>query len=162
MDLTDNDDPLDLDRQVCFPLYAASNLLNRLYRPILSELGLTYPQYLVMLVLWKHTPQTVGSLGELLFLDSGTLTPLLKRMETGGLITRTRDTADERRVLIHLTQKGRDLRSPALRVPEALAERLDIDIEEVVRLRDQVSRLVASLHTSSQATGSTSTERKPC
>nr|WP_321439895.1 MarR family transcriptional regulator [uncultured Hyphomonas sp.] len=152
MDLADNDDPLDLDRQVCFPLYAASNLLNRLYRPILSELGLTYPQYLVMLVLWKQAPQTVGSLGDMLFLDSGTLTPLLKRMEAGGLITRTRDPEDERRVLIGLTQKGRDLRASAVHVPEALGEGLDIAPGEVIELRDQVRSLIASLHKPSRET----------
>ena len=96
------DDPLLLDRQVCFPLYAATNLLNRLYGPVLKPLGLTYPQYLVMLVLWEEEPQTVGSLGARLYLDSGTLTPLLKRMEAAGLVSRTRDADDERRVLIGL------------------------------------------------------------
>ena len=81
------DDPLRLDRQICFPLYAASNLINRLYRPVLSKLGLTYPQYLVMLALWEKAPRTVGALGEALYLDSGTLTPLLKRMEQAGRMT---------------------------------------------------------------------------
>lgn len=148
MDLPNDGDPLDLDRQVCFPLYAASNLLNRLYRPVLSELGLTYPQYLVMLVLWKQAPQTVGSLGDLLHLDSGTLTPLLKRMETAGLISRTRDADDERRVLIDVTAKGRALRADAVRVPARLAEGLDIDATSVAVLRDQVRALVAALHES--------------
>ncbi|EXS70001.1 MarR family winged helix-turn-helix transcriptional regulator [Sphingobium sp. Ant17] len=138
-------DPLDLDRQVCFPLYAASNLLNRLYRPILADLGLTYPQYLVMLVLWKHTPQTVGSLGDMLHLDSGTLTPLLKRMERAGLISRTRDATDERRVLIDMTPKGRDLKSAAARVPEMLGAGLDIDAESIIELRGRVRALVAAL-----------------
>lgn len=143
-----DDDPLDLDRQVCFPLYAASNLLNRLYRPILAELGLTYPQYLVMLVLWKQTPQTVGSLGVLLHLDSGTLTPLLKRMEAAGLISRTRDAHDERRVLIDATAKGRALRADAVHVPTRLAEGLEIDESAVSALRDQVRALVAALQAS--------------
>ncbi|GAB5348014.1 MarR family winged helix-turn-helix transcriptional regulator [Alteriqipengyuania sp. 357] len=146
MDLPDDSDPLDLDRQICFPLYAASNLLNRMYRPILAELQLTYPQYLVMLALWKQVPQTVGSLGEALYLDSGTLTPLLKRMENAGLVTRTRDPADERRVLIDLTPKGRALRSQAVHVPQTLGEGLDIDATDVVQLRDQVRSLVAALH----------------
>jgi DNA-binding MarR family transcriptional regulator len=145
MTLPDAEDPLDLDRQVCFPLYAASNLLNRLYRPILAGLGLTYPQYLVMLVLWKHTPQTVGSLGEMLHLDSGTLTPLLKRMEQAGLISRTRDAEDERRVLIGLTSKGIDLRSDAVRVPEMLGAGLDIDEASIIELRERVRALVAAL-----------------
>ncbi|MGN5824890.1 MarR family winged helix-turn-helix transcriptional regulator [Pseudomonas aeruginosa] len=146
MDLPEDGDPLDLDRQVCFPLYAASNLLNRLYRPILAELGLTYPQYLVMLVLWKQTPQTVGSLGDMLYLDSGTLTPLLKRMETTGLISRTRDAGDERRVLIDVTAKGRALRSAAENVPAVLAAGIEIDATSVAQLRDQVRGLVAILH----------------
>ena len=146
MGLPDDGDPLDLDRQVCFPLYAASNLLNRLYRPILADLGLTYPQYLVMLVLWQQTPQTVGALGEMLYLDSGTLTPLLKRMETAGLVSRTRDAEDERRVLIGLTDKGRGLRSAAENVPAALAAGLNIDEGSVLKLRQQVRQLVAALH----------------
>lgn len=146
MDLPDDGDPLDLDRQVCFPLYAASNLINRLYRPVLSEMGLTYPQYLVMLVLWKKAPQSVGALGDVLYLDSGTLTPLLKRMETAGLISRTRDAEDERRVLIDLTDKGRDLRSEAEKVPGTLTAGLGIDEQSATRLRDQVRGLVEALH----------------
>jgi DNA-binding MarR family transcriptional regulator len=145
MDLPKDDDPLDLDRQVCFPLYAASNLLNRLYRPMLAELGLTYPQYLVMLVLWKRAPQTVGSLGEMLHLDSGTLTPLLKRMEQAGLVSRTRDPDDERRVLIDATAKGRALRADAVKVPAMLSAGLDIDENAIVELRAQVRGLVAAL-----------------
>ena len=111
-------DPLLLDRQVCFPLYAATNLLSRLYGPVLRELGLTYPQYLVMLVLWEKEPQTVGSLGARLYLDSGTLTPLLKRMEAAGLVRRTRDPEDERRVVIELTESGKILRNQAVYVPK--------------------------------------------
>ncbi len=145
MDLPDDYDPLDLDRQVCFPLYAASNLLNRLYRRILGALGLTYPQYLVMLVLWKQAPQTVGSLGDMLHLDSGTLTPLLKRMELAGLISRTRDAGDERRVLIGLTAKGRAFRSEAEKVPAILSSGLAIDEAAIAELRDQVRSLVAML-----------------
>lgn len=150
MTLPDAEDPLDLDRQVCFPLYAASNLLNRLYRPILAELGLTYPQYLVMLVLWKQAPQTVGSLGGMLHLDSGTLTPLLKRMEQAGLISRTRDAKDERRVLIGLTSRGGELRSAAARVPEMLGAGLDIDAASIIELRERVRALVVALQGSAQ------------
>ncbi|EQB10814.1 MULTISPECIES: MarR family winged helix-turn-helix transcriptional regulator [Sphingobium] len=149
VDLPNDEDPLDLDRQVCFPLYAASNLLSRLYRPILGELGLTYPQYLVMLVLWKHTPQTVGSLGDMLHLDSGTLTPLLKRMELAGLISRTRDAEDERRVLIGLTGKGRGLRSDAEKIPAMLSEGLAIDEAAIAALREQVRGLVSVLRRAS-------------
>jgi DNA-binding MarR family transcriptional regulator len=153
MDLPNDHDPLDLDRQVCFPLYAASNLLNRLYRPILSDLGLTYPQYLVMLVLWKQAPQTVGSLGDMLHLDSGTLTPLLKRMEQAGLVSRTRDPEDERRVLIGLTEKGRVLRADAEKVPGMLSAGLELDETTVAELRDQVRSLVAVLQGSPSLVG---------
>ncbi|WP_084398464.1 MarR family winged helix-turn-helix transcriptional regulator [Henriciella aquimarina] len=139
------DDPLRLDRQVCFPLYAASNLINRLYRPVLSELGLTYPQYLVMLALWETSPRTVGALGEALHLDSGTLTPLLKRMETAGLVTRERDPEDERRVQVSLTEAGRALRTEALKVPETLTAGFEGDPAEVEQLRDAVQALVAVL-----------------
>lgn len=137
------DDPLLLDRQLCFPLYAATNLLNRLYGPVLKPLGLTYPQYLVMLVLWEEAPQTVGSLGARLYLDSGTLTPLLKRIEGAGLITRSRDPEDERRVLIGLTERGKALRAEALHVPETIAGgRLPEDLDA---LRENVRQLVAML-----------------
>ena len=137
------DDPLLLDRQGCFPLYAATNLLNRLYGPVLKPLGLTYPQYLVMLVLWEDEPQTVGSLGARLYLDSGTLTPLLKRMEAAGLVSRTRDAEDERRVLIGLTERGRALRADALHVPETIAG--GRSPEGLDELREGVRRLVAML-----------------
>jgi DNA-binding MarR family transcriptional regulator len=137
------DDPLLLDRQVCFPLYAATNLLNRLYGPVLKPLGLTYPQYLVMLVLWEEEPQTVGALGARLYLDSGTLTPLLKRMEAAGLVSRTRDAEDERRVLIGLTERGRALRADALHVPETIAG--GRSPEGLDELREGVRRLVAML-----------------
>jgi DNA-binding MarR family transcriptional regulator len=137
------DDPLLLDRQVCFPLYAATNLLNRLYGPVLRPLGLTYPQYLVMLVLWEEEPQTVGALGARLYLDSGTLTPLLKRMEQAGLVSRTRDAEDERRVLIGLTERGRALRADALHVPETIAG--GRSPEGLDELRKGVRKLVAML-----------------
>ncbi|WP_103729902.1 MarR family winged helix-turn-helix transcriptional regulator [Novosphingobium sp. HII-3] len=136
-------DPLLLDRQVCFPLYAATNLINRLYGPILRPLGLTYPQYLVMLVLWEQQPQTVGALGARLYLDSGTLTPLLKRMEAAGYVTRSRDPEDERRVVIGLTSAGKVLREQAVHVPETIANGRTADgVEE---LRESVRSLVAIL-----------------
>lgn len=115
---------LRLDQQLCFPLYAASNLMTRLYRPLLDELGLTYPQYLAMLVLWEASPSTVSALGERLLLDSGTLTPLLKRLESAGLVRRTRDAADERRVLVSLTDDGLALRARATSVPHRLVCRV--------------------------------------
>lgn len=137
------DDPLLLDRQVCFPLYAATNLLNRLYGPVLAKLGLTYPQYLVMLVLWEEEPQTVGALGARLHLDSGTLTPLLKRMEAAKLVTRQRDADDQRRVLIALTEAGRALRQQAAHVPETISG--GYKPEGIETLRESVKTLVAIL-----------------
>lgn len=136
------DDPLLLDRQLCFPLYAASNLLTRAYRPVLAPLGLTYSQYLVMLVLWEHDVVSVGDLGERLHLDSGTLTPLLKRMERDGFVTRRRDPEDERRVLIMLTPHGHELRAAALNVPQTLAGQLGVDPASVEDLRDAVQAMV--------------------
>lgn len=110
---------LQLDNQLCFALYRATRAVQRSYAPHLAELGLTYPQYLAMLVLWEaREPLTVGALGERLHLDSGTLTPLLKRLQEAGLVERRRDDADERRVLITLTRRGRALRDRAKDVPE--------------------------------------------
>lgn len=139
----DPDDLLRLDRQVCFPLYAATNLLTRLYGPVLAELGLTYPQYLVLLVLWETQPLSVGDLGRRLYLDSGTLTPLLKRMEQAGLVTRTRDPDDERRVLIDLTSAGKAMKARASHVPATLAA--GRSKEDLDALRDQVNELVRTL-----------------
>src|SRR5574343_1543644 len=108
---------LRLDNQVCFALYSASLAMTKLYKPLLDDIGLTYPQYLVMLVLWEQDGITVSELGERLYLDSGTLTPLLKRLEASGHIRRTRDAKDERRVRIRLTPQGRALRERAESVP---------------------------------------------
>lgn len=145
--MRDDTDFLRLDRQVCFPLYAASNLFGRLYRPVLAKLGLTYPQYLVMLVLWEQAPQSVGALGARLHLDSGTLTPLLKRMEAAGLVTRERDATDERRVLIGLTAPGSALRDAAHDVPMTLANGLGLSGDELADLRATVQHLVGVLAT---------------
>ena len=134
-----------LDRQICFPLYAASNLLTRVYRPVLAPLGLTYPQYLAMLVLWEKSPASVGELGKRLHLDSGTLTPLLKRMEQGGLVDRCRDPQDERRVLVGLTQKGRALRKAARAVPDTLSLQLNLDPAAIEDLRNSVQSMVRAM-----------------
>lgn len=141
----DKGDPLLLDRQVCFPLYAASNLLTRIYRPVLEPLGLTYSQYLVMLVLWEQSPASVGDLGERLHLDTGTLTPLLKRMELGGFVSRRRDPKDERRVLIEPTPHGHDLREAAVTVPATLSRQLGLGEAEVDELRSAVKAFVRVL-----------------
>src|SRR5262245_14520538 len=111
--LLGTDDWLKLDQQFCFALYSTSLAMTKVYKPILSELGLTYPQYLVMLVLWEHGELAISELGARLTLDSGTLTPLLKRLESAGLVLRERDAKDERRVLVSLTESGRALRASA-------------------------------------------------
>ncbi|EGF94135.1 MULTISPECIES: MarR family winged helix-turn-helix transcriptional regulator [Brevundimonas] len=139
------DDVLRLDRQVCFPLYAASNLITRLYRPLLDALGLTYPQYLVMMVLWEKSPCTVGEVGEQLHLETGTLTPLLKRMEAAGLVARKRDASDERRVLVTLTEPGEALRAPAKSVPRALADKLAMPVTDLERLRTTLTGLLGAM-----------------
>lgn len=129
---------LRLDNQLCFALYGAANRMTRLYRPMLDALGLTYPQYLAMLVLWEASPRTVGALGEALDLDSSTLTPLLKRLEAGGLVTRDRDPEDERRVIVALTDQGRALRDQAVSIPEKLFCALDMPPDAVGALRERL------------------------
>lgn len=131
---------LCLDEQLCFPIYAASNLIVKAYRPFLTPLGLTYPQYLVMLVLWEKECVSVGDLGQILHLDSGTLTPLLKRMEKSELINRSRDPNDERRVLISLKDKGRDLSAEAEKIPKELTKNIEFD--NLNQLRDELKALV--------------------
>jgi DNA-binding MarR family transcriptional regulator len=158
--MSTKDDPLLLDRQVCFPVYAASNLLTRVYRPVLEPLGLTYSQYLVMLVLWERSPASVGDLGERLHLDTGTLTPLLKRMEQGGFISRRRDPKDERRVLIEPTPHGRDLRNVAMTVPETLSRQLGLDDADVDELRSAVKAFVRVLTGGKHSTRSEATSKR--
>lgn len=143
----DRDDALRLDRQVCFPLYAATNLLQRLYRPLLEPLGLTYSQYLVMLVLWEREQVSVGELRDCLHLDLGTMSPLLKRMVKAGLVTRERDATDERRVLIGLTPHGRALYEQAQAIPAMLADQIGVTPAKVELLRDETRSLVAHLVT---------------
>lgn len=139
----DTVEALRLDRQLCFALYGAANRVTRLYRPLLDALGLTYPQYLAMLVLWETSPRTVGALGEALDLESSTLTPLLKRLETQGLVIRTRDPKDERRVIVALTDAGKALREQARTVPEQLLCRLELPLEDLGDLRERLKALAA-------------------
>lgn len=131
-----------LDGQLCFALYTATHRMTRAYRPLLEALGLTYVQYLVMLVLWEREPRSVGELGEALFLDSGTLTPLLKRMEKNELVSRRRDVDDERRVLIELTAKGNQLRDKAQGVSDDVLCRIDMTRDEATVLRRDIMDLV--------------------
>jgi len=134
-----------LDQQLCFALYSASGLMTKLYRPLLDPLGLTYPQYLAMLALWQRSPSTVGELGEALGLDSATLTPLIKRMEAGGLVTRRRDSADERRVLVEPTAKGQALRASMKDVQAGLSCGMPLAADELKALHGTLTRLVAGL-----------------
>ena len=137
-----------LDRQVCFALYSASRAATAVYRPVLDELGLTYPQYLVMLVLWENEPRGVKELGGELGLDSGTLSPLLKRLEALGLVERRRSGEDERRVAIHLTPAGRSLSGPAAAIPQRLADAAGLTRDELEQLRTTLGKLTAALHES--------------
>ena len=136
-----SDQALKLDHQLCFALYSASLAMTKLYKPLLEEMGLTYPQYLAMLVLWENDGVTVSELGERLYLDSGTLTPLLKRLETADLVTRLRDVQDERRVLIRLTAAGRKLKARAARIPGCVLQATQCDVSEVMALTQQVQTL---------------------
>jgi DNA-binding MarR family transcriptional regulator len=138
-------DPLQLDLQLCFALYSASNLVTRLYRPLLEPLGLTYPQYLAMMALWERSPQTMGELSRRLRLDSGTLQPLFTRLETRGLVRRTRDAEDERRVLVDLTSEGRGLREQAAGVPGGAYCQLPLPHKDLVRLKSELQRLIDGL-----------------
>ncbi|CAI0929376.1 MarR family winged helix-turn-helix transcriptional regulator [Serratia entomophila] len=137
---------LQLDQQLCFALYSANLALHKVYRKLLSQLDLTYPQYLVMLVLWERDELRVSDIGERLFLDSATLTPLLKRLEAAGLLTRYRGTADERQVIIALTAAGRTLREKAQAVPEAVMCATDCSLDEIVTLKQQLEKLRGSLN----------------
>lgn len=134
-------DPLALDNQFCFALYSTSLAMTKTYKPFLDKLGLTYPQYLVMLVLWQQDDVLVKSIGEKLFLDSGTLTPLLKRLEASALIQRTRDEADERQVRITLTKEGRALKKKAQSVPHQILCASGQTLDTLETLRSQLSSI---------------------
>ena len=137
--------PLALDNQLCFPLYAASRELTRCYKPFLDPLELTYPQYVTMMALWEQDGMKVGELGVRLHLDSATLTPLLKRLEARGYLSRRRSNTDERAVIVTLTQEGRDLREQALEVPRCIAGRLNLDPTEAMQLKQLLDKLLIAL-----------------
>ncbi|MBS0256772.1 MAG: MarR family transcriptional regulator [Proteobacteria bacterium] len=136
---------LRLDQQICFALYGAAHAFTRAYKPLLDPIGLTYPQYLVMMALWEKETSTVKALGEMLGLDSGTLSPLLKRLEHAGLITRKRGTVDERQVLVALTQKGANLKKEGVKIMAAIGSATGCGLEELVQIRDRVNALKDSL-----------------
>lgn len=142
--VTDTTDLLALDRQVCFALSIASRSVIGLYRPLLQPMGLTHPQYLVMLALWQHEPLSVKELGELLRLDPGTLSPLLKRLQALGHIHRERNTKDERALAVTLTPAGRALRAEAEKIPPAIVERLGMDLAELQHLHGVLTRVIAA------------------
>lgn len=133
--------PAVLDHSLCFAVYSAALAFNRVYKPILEPLGLTYPQYLVMVALWEAEGQTVSELGEHLFLESNTLTPLLKRLEAAGFIVRARDKADERQVRVSLTEQGRGLLAEAACVPGQILEATGLTVEQLRQLRGAVAGL---------------------
>ena len=135
------DQMLLLDNQLCFAIYSASLAMTRLYKPLLEQLELTYPQYLVMLALWEQDGPMVSELGQRLSLDSGTLTPLLKRLEASGYVSRIRDVKDERRVHISLTAAGRRLKARAAKVPACLLDASQCSLDELVSLTRQVQQL---------------------
>lgn len=146
-------DHLRLDQQLCFSLYAAANAITRAYREPLARLGLTYPQYLVLLVLWEGGRQTVKGLADALELDSGTLTPLLKRLEAAGFVTRTRDTTDQRIVHIQVTAEGRALRRPVSAVQKQVGCRTELSSAEIDSLRLRLRSLSSSLSGASDEPG---------
>ena len=140
----DDEDMLALDRQVCFALSVAARNVVAVYRPVLEPLGLTHPQYLVMLALWQHGTLAVKDLSRLLQLDPGTLSPLLKRLESGGLLRRERDPKDQRNLALALTDKGQQLRAQAEKIPAGIVERLGMPVEELMSLQQALTRVIAA------------------
>jgi DNA-binding MarR family transcriptional regulator len=147
MNQTSNDkvDAAKLDDFICFAIYSANHALNRVYKPLLDAVGLTYTQYIAMISLWQQDDQTVGSLGEKLFLESSTLTPVLKRLEGLGLIARTRDKSDERQVRVQLTAAGRALQEQARTIPPCILEASGLEAEDLTRLKAEIATLRSSL-----------------
>ena len=146
---------MKLDNQLCFGLYAATHAITRAYRPLLNELGITYSQFLVLLVLWENDKQTVTSLGASLFLDSGTLSPVLKRLEASGFVTKTRQSRDERVVEVMLTRNGRDLQERARTVCQKVRCRIGLPDPDLALMRRDLDRLVGALNENAPSAKST-------
>lgn len=149
-----NNNPLKLENQLCFPIYAASNLITRAYQPLLERLGITYPQYLVLLVLWDTDELTVNEIARRLLLNTNTITPLLKRMEAQGLVTRRRSQQDERKVIVRLTEQGAALQNQATTIPQSLLSQLHSDVvspQDLHDLKDRISELIQSLSQKQEA-----------
>jgi len=149
------EDPLALEKQVCFALVVAGRSVLGVYRPILEEFGLTHPQYLVMLALWESSPRSPTELSSLLQLDPGTLSPMLKRLAAAGLVTRSRNSADERRLDVDLTERGRGLRDRALAVPGAVMQRLGMDEPRLRELHAALTAVIAAATPTADSTAST-------
>lgn len=141
----DERDILKLENQLCFSIYAASRAITKIYRPFLDKLGITYPQYLVMLVLWENGTITLKDLGEKLYLDSGTLTPLLKRLEALELITRARSKEDERVLCVSVTEKGLEMRKEAIKIPQCILGSMNPDLKFLANLKSEVDKLLIDL-----------------
>lgn len=150
---TDNRNPLALEEQVCFALAVASRTVVSVYRPLLEPMGLTHPQYLVMLALWEHEPLSVSQLSRLLDLDPATLSRLLKRLETAGFVRRPRNPNDERSLAVELTEEGRALRSAAERVPAAVVERLGLEATELTELHQRLTRVITAARRAGSTAG---------
>jgi DNA-binding MarR family transcriptional regulator len=134
-----------LENQLCFPIYATSRMITRLYQPHLEKLDLTYPQYLVMMVLWEKDNLSVNEIGHRLFLNSNTLTPLLKKLIKKGLVSKQRSASDERKVTVKLTQKGLDLKEKAKAIPVSLLENIDIPVKDLLKLREIMWKFLSDL-----------------
>lgn len=143
--MTTVEDPLALEQQVCFAVVVAARSVVSVYKPILEPMGLTHPQYLVMLALWQEAPRTVSQLSRVLALDPGTLSPLLKRLEAAGFVRRERNSHDERQLAVTLTEAGIELRKQAELVPGKVSDRLGIDAEELADLRDALTEFIAAI-----------------
>ena len=141
----DSNESFKLENQLCFPLYAASRLVTKCYQPVLDELGITYPQYLVLMVLWETDAVNLSLLAGKLKLQSNTLTPLLKRMEELGLLSRVRSQTDERSIVITLTEKGKELKSEVPRLQRQLSHHIGISMDEAIQLRALLTKLISSI-----------------
>jgi MarR family transcriptional regulator, organic hydroperoxide resistance regulator len=139
------EDALKLENQLCFSIYAASRAITKIYRPFLEKLGITYPQYLVMLVLWEKGSITLKELGNKLYLDSGTLTPLLKRLESMELVERERAAEDERLLYVSATEKGLSMKQQAIEIPECILKTIDVDIVKLINLKQNVDELLSHI-----------------
>ncbi|MGC5747000.1 MarR family winged helix-turn-helix transcriptional regulator [Chryseobacterium sp. NFX27] len=138
----ENSKSLQLENQICFPLYVIAKEITGLYRPFLDEIDITYPQYLVMMVLWENDGLAVNHIGEKLFLDSGTLTPLLKRLETKGIISRKRKKEDERVVEVFLTESGRQLQQKACEIPKKIQNKIGVETEDLLHLKETILKIL--------------------